>query len=137
MSKQYIKQLEQNVIDQASFWNSFQEMISAMQYRIGDITDSRERKEFNEGFQLLREGAYKQLQFALARCFAVSGVGGEKTKQFSKQRAEKMFGGDYSVMQWLDKNFVMPSYWRTDEETEFKQELADAIKENKCNPSES
>ena len=124
----YIKQAERNVINQAKFWTDFQEFIENMRWNIRNSVDNKyDIKDFDAGFELLRKAGYNQQQFALARCFAIQAVGGEEAKEYSKERAKKLFGGEYSTMQWLDENFSLPSYWQTSEEDKFNAELKQAL----------
>lgn len=126
----YIKQAERNVINQAKFWLDFQEFLDSMQYSLRESLDNPyDYDEFREGIQALRKASYKQQQFALARCFAISAVGGDAAKEYSKERARKLFGGDYSTIQWLDENFRCPSYWKTEDEEGFQEELKKALKD--------
>lgn len=126
----YIKQAERNVIQQAKFWNDFQEFLDSMQYSLRESLDNKyDAEEFSRGIQVLRSAAYKQQQFALARCFVISAVGGEDSKQYSKERAKKLFGGSYSTMQWLDENFRIPNYWKTADEEGFQEELKKALED--------
>lgn len=126
----YIKQAERNVIQQAKFWTDFQEFLDSMQYSLRESLDSKyDAEEFSRGIQMLRKASYKQQQFALARCFAISAVGGDEAKEYSKERARKLFGGEYSTMQWLDENFRCPSYWKTTDEEGFQEELKKALED--------
>lgn len=128
--KSYIQQAERNVIQQAKFWTDFQEFLDIMQYSLRESLDNKyDTEEFSQGIQMIRKAAYKQQQFALARCFAISAVGGEYSKQYSKERAKKLFGGDSSTIQWLDENFRIPMYWKDSDEQGFNEELKKALEE--------
>lgn len=128
--KSYIQKAERNVIQQAKFWTDFQEFLDRMQYSLRDSLDNKyDAEEFSQGIQMLRKAAYKQQQFALARCFVISAVGGDDSKQYSKERAKKLFGGSYSTMQWLDENFRIPNYWKTADEEGFQEELKKALED--------
>ena len=130
MSKSYIKEAEKNVISQAKFWTEFISFIEGMSHGINDKLESRTaRDKFAEGLNKLREAARDEQQFALARCFALVGVGGEEAEEFSKERAKLLFGGKYSTMQWLDEWNRLPSSWMTAEEEAFEKELQDKLKD--------
>lgn len=129
MTKKMLKQAEQNVINQAKFWTDFFDFIDSMQYSIADKIDEQgpDRGEFAEGFRLLRQAAYKQMQFALARNFYMVGVGGEAAEAYSRERAARMFGGRYTVINWLDEWCRLPRSWKSSDEAALRAELADAL----------
>lgn len=130
MSKSYIKEAEKNVLNQAKFWTEFISFIEGMSYSIDNRLESRTAKDkFAEGLNKLREAALDEQQFALARCFALVGVGGKEAEEFSKERAKLLFGGEYSTMQWLDKWNRLPSSWMCTEREAFEKELQDKLKE--------
>ena len=130
MSKSYIKEAEKNVINQAKFWTEFISFIEGMSHRINNKLESRTaRDKFADGLNKLREAAWDEQQFALARCFALVGVGGKEAEEFSKERAKLLFGGKYSTMQWLDKWNRLPSYWMSTEQEAFEKELQDKLKD--------
>lgn len=136
MTKSYIKEAEQNVINNAKFWTEFIEMIDSMQSGVSDISDHwQDNKKFNEGFRMLRHAAYDRQQEAFARCFAFVGVGGKEAEEFSKERAKKLFGGDYSVVQYLDSFICIPSSWHTEAPDALRQELKQAIENNESKES--
>lgn len=127
-NKSYIKEAEQNVINQAKFWTEFVELIDSMRYSIYNKLDSHKSKEkFEEGLSLLRVAAWEEQQFALARCFCISGVGGKESEDFSKEQANRIFGGKYSSIQWLDKWNRVPSSWLVKDEESFRKELDDKL----------
>lgn len=126
----HIKEAEQNVLNQAKFWTDFLRFIDGMSYGISARLDSPQAKEqFAEGLTLLREAAWNEQQFALARCFALVGVGGKEAEKFSKERAKVLFGGGYSTIQWLDEWNRVPSYWLSSKNDEFKKELQEKLKD--------
>lgn len=133
----YIKEAEQNVINNAKFWTQFIDMIDRLQAGVGDISDRwQDCKKFNEGFSLIRLAAYDRQQEAFARCFAFVGVGGKQAEEFSKERAKVLFGGDYSVVQYLDEFIRIPSSWNTAAPDALKQELKQAVENNERKTNE-
>lgn len=130
MTKSYIKKAEQNVINQAKFWHEFLEFVSSMESGINNATDrwSPGCEKFAQAFDLLRQAAYAEQQHALARCFALVGVGGKAAEQFSKERARKIFGADRSVVSWLDSWHRLPSSWRAEDEEGLRAELKERLK---------
>ena len=84
MTKSYIKEAEQNVINQAKFWYEFLEFVRSMENGIYNATDqwSPGREKFTQASDLMRQAAYMEQQHALARCFALVGVGGKDAEKF-------------------------------------------------------
>ena len=131
--RSYIKEAEQNVLNQAKFWTEFAEFVQSMQYGIHNATDrhSPGREKFDQAFDLLRRAAYEEKQFALARCFALVGVGGEEAEKFSREHAKRIFGGEQSVIEWLDGWNRVPSSWLASDEEALKSELKKSIEDDK------
>ena len=67
--RSYIKEAEQNVLNQAKFWTEFAEMVRSMQCGIHNATDRHSPgcEKFDQAFDLLRRAAYEEKQHALAR----------------------------------------------------------------------
>ena len=130
MTKSYIKEAEQNVINQAKFWHEFLEFVRSMELGINNATDrwSPGREKFAQAFDLLRQAAYTEQQHAMARCFALVGVGGEAAEQFAKERARKIFSADRSVVSWLDSWNRLPSSWMSEDEEGLRTELKGRLK---------
>ena len=132
--RSYIKEAEQNVLNQAKFWTEFAEVVRSMQYGIHNATDrySPGREKFDQAFDLLRRAAYEEKQHALARCFALVGVGGEEAEKFSREHAKRIFGGNYSTIKWLDPWCRIPSSWMLEDEARFENELKEALKDDEA-----
>lgn len=81
-----------------------------------------------KAFQELIQAAWKEQQFALARCFAFVGVGGKEATDFSKERAKALFGGKYSTIQFLEQWHQLPSSWSAAKEEMFEKELKENLK---------
>ena len=133
MSKSFIKQAEQNVINQARFFNDLMNCLASMQHGLGALTDrwSPGREDFAKGFELLRKAAYAEHQHALARCFAFIGVGGEEAEAFSREQARRVFRNDHSIIQWLDEWNRLPSGWNTGDENGLRAELDQAMSDDR------
>jgi hypothetical protein len=106
-------------------------MVQYMQCGIHNATDrySPGREKFDQAFDLLRRAAYEEKQHALARCFALVGVGGEEAEKFSREHARRIFGGKQSVIEWLDGWNRVPSAWLASDEEALKAEMKEALKE--------
>ena len=129
--KSYIKDAEQNVLNQAKFWTEFAEFVMSMSHGVQNATDrySPGRERFMQAFDLLLRAAYDEKQHALGRCFALIGVGGEEAERFSREHAKKIFGGDYSTMEWLDRWNRVPGHWLSKDQEAFEDELKSALKD--------
>ena len=130
MTNRYIKEAEQNVINQAKFWHEFLEFVRSIESGINNATDrwSPGREKFAQAFDMMRQAAYMEQQHALARCFALVGVGSKAAENFSKEQARRIFGDNRSVIEWLDTWNRLPSGWMTADEEGFRAELKDALK---------
>ena len=131
--RSYIKEAEQNVLNQAKFWTEFAEFVQSIQIGIHSATDrySPGREKFDQAFDLLRRAAYEEKQHALARCFAFVGVGGKEAEKFSREHAKRIFGGKQSVIEWLDGWNRVPSSWLASDEEALKSELKKSIEDDK------
>lgn len=131
MKKSYIKEAEQNVLNQAKFWSDFIGFIDSLDYstvnRLCDYSDRDTKELFNEGFRKLRAAAAQAESNALARCYMIQGVGGKEAAGYSKKVAGTIFKEDYSVMQWLDSFYRLPSSWNCEDEDNFRKEIDEEL----------
>lgn len=131
-NKSLIKQAEQNVLNHAMFTQDMLTVIEQMTYNVGNFASRntyRKQDEIAEGLNLLRQGLYKELMYAIGDAFALIGVGGEEATKYSRERAKQVFGGKYEVIHLLDKHLRVPSHWLTEEVEQFKTELKEALKD--------
>lgn len=125
-----IKEAEQNVINQAKYYTDLIQVIDDLQRGVLETVErhSPGRDEIADGFNQIRQGVYKELQYALARCFCIVGVGGEEAEAYSREQAKRIFSGRYTTMEWLDQWHRVPSQWRTSVQEAFEAELKGALK---------
>lgn len=129
MTKSYIKEAERNVLNQARYYSDAMEFFRGMAANLSNCThDYAGQKEIREGIDLVMRGLYKEQQFALSRCFALVGVGGKEAEKFSRENAQRLFGGDFANMQWLNEWRHLPGHWMVDDEKKFTAELKEALK---------
>jgi len=103
-------------------------VVKSMQYSTLDKShECAGRGDIMKGFQLVVDGLLKEQNYALAKCFAVVGIGGEEAEEFSKQQAREVFGGKYSTIQWVDAWHRIPSHWLISQEEELEAELKEAV----------
>ena len=127
MSKQYIKEAEQNAINQAKYCQDVLSVIDALQTFTSRYMDDRKARKACETLHEYRNYVYSEMNDRLARCFMFVGVGGKEAEEFSFEQFKEHFGeGRYAVMQFLDEGGQHPSCWNGEEE-EFKQEAKDVI----------
>jgi hypothetical protein len=129
MSK-LIKEAEQNVINQAKYYTDLIGVLDDLQHGILRTLDhhSPGREKIAEGFAKVRQGVYDEMQFALARCFCIVGIGGEEATTYSREQAKRIFDGRHTTMEWLDKWHRLPSSWLISEAEVFGAELKEALK---------
>lgn len=129
MSK-YLKQAEQNVVNRAKVYNDFLEIIDAFS-RFGNkvCNDRTSKDKFFQGLQLIRDAIYAEQSMALRECFYFVGVGGKEAESYSREMFKKVFGEDYSIMQFLDQWGNIPSSYKISTEEEFRFECKKKIEE--------
>jgi hypothetical protein len=129
MSK-LIKEAERNVINQAKYYTDLIGVLDDLQHGVLRTLDSHSpgREKITEGFNQVRQGVYSEMQFALARCFCIVGIGGEEAVAYSREQAKRIFDGRHTTMEWLDNWHRLPSSWLTSEAEAFEAELKEALK---------
>lgn len=117
--KDDIKELEARIIERVLFWDG---AINLMIRLRDDCLRAAEKPhafrvnpvggEFKEGMQKAINAALVLQQQELAECLMLSGIGGERAKEYVRERAQKVLGDklDYAVTMgyaptfWHDKD---------------------------------
>jgi hypothetical protein len=128
MGKSFLKQAEQNVINQARAWSEALVFVDAL-YNFGSNACHEwiGKKQFFEGLQMIRNAMYAEQADAIRNCFVLSGIGGEEAKAFAREKFKESFGGKYCVIQFLNAWGHMPSSFSPKDEKEFLAECAKEI----------
>lgn len=94
-----IKQAEEKVIN---LCKEMDDMISICDALIcaGNKFFEREdmRADYFKGLSLMRGAIFNKYQESLARCFVLSGVGGDKASEYSRETFKKMFKGNETLV---------------------------------------
>lgn len=132
MSKSFLKQAEQNVINQAKAWGEAMEFIDALS-NFGNRAchEYIGKGKFFEGLSMMRQAMYAEQSEAMRNCFNLVGVGGEEAATFSREKFKEIFSGKYCVMQFLDKWGHVPGSFKTEDKEAFIAECKLAAKDNK------
>jgi len=129
--RDFVKEAEQNIVNQAVF---FKDLISVIDI-LGRATRSyfpeynnRDKEDFSKGMNLIYSALHSQYVKRQSDLLIFASIGGEEAKQFSLNKFKEMYGKDaeerYSIMHFLDKFGNTPANWLTDEEEQFREQLA-------------
>lgn len=114
--KDDIKELEARIIERVQFWDGAINLMirlrddclrvaekHAAAFRVNPVEG-----EFKEGMQTAINAALVLQQQELAECLMLSGIGGERAKEYVRERAQKVLGDklDYAV-----KMGYAPTFW--------------------------
>ncbi len=127
-----VKKCEQNVVNIAK---SFQTALDALQAfaNMGNryCKDHIAKKEFFEGFTIMRKALQIELTHAISDCIAFTGVGGEEALKYAREQFESTFVGKerYTVMQFLDKYGQIPRFYAQEEEQELRKQLKEVFEQ--------
>lgn len=129
-----LKQAEKNVIKQAALLQETLDYIDALRNAFYKIFDSnaynaeKTQQMFVEGLNLARQAVYAKYCENITRCFSLVGIGGEEVTEFCKQKAKERFNNDrLCIMSYLDKHGHMPSWIKTEDIEQLKQEIKDKL----------
>lgn len=136
--KDYVKEAEENIVNQSIFLHDLMDVIDNLHY-IGNgyIRDyNRENRDrFFEGKRMMQEALRLEYQERLSQMLSFLAIGGEKAKKFALEELDRMYGKNrdilYSIMHLLDEHGRSPRRWLTEDEKAFRQQLQDKIEENK------
>ena len=131
-SKSLLEEAEKNVIMQAKFFHDLLTFMDSFLYATINKMHGNEKNanEFSDGITRAKAAVYAEMQFAMARCFALAGVGGKEANRLSKEYANELFGGKYSNIQWLEKWYNIPGTWSQADSEKLQNELNNAIQKN-------
>jgi hypothetical protein len=130
MGKSFLKQAEQNVINQAKAWADAMEFLNALQ-NFGNRAchDYIGKEKFFAGLTLMRQAMYQEQSEAIRNCFSLVGVGGEEAAKYSRDRFKEVFSDKYQIMQFLDKWGHCPNSYKTADREAFEAECREVASE--------
>ena len=129
MGKSYIKQAEENLVNQAVAFNDFLNIIESLS-RFGNRACKERigREKFFEGLSLMRQAIYAEYAHSTSQLLMFSGIGGEKAQDFARKKFKELFGKErFVVMHFLEKWGHQPGWYKATEEEEFRAEAKDII----------
>lgn len=135
MSKDFIKEAEQNLVNQAVF---FRDLLSIVEFlnRVGYMHfpkyENRDRDDYFKGLSMIRNALQSQYVNRQSNLLGFVAIGGKKAKEYSLNEFKNTYGEDvedrYMIMHLLDKYGSLPDRWLSDDEKEFRQQIADKLK---------
>lgn len=130
--RNYLEEARQNVLNLAYDLDLTMKALDSFRsagYKYFDLMrqEDRDRNDFFAGLDMMRNALLNRYNQQMANCFALVGVANPEMLEFAKKKFEERFGGDYSIMEFLDKNGHLPSSWLSSEADEFKKEIAEEI----------
>ena len=137
MNKNYIKEAERNVINNAKYCQDVLMVVDALRrftYKFMDSrTDSDRYIRAQEAINQLRDAIYDQMNENIARCFVFTGVGGEDALNYSREKFKEHFGEEngerYIIMHFLEEGGNLPMSWNSQEEKEFREQAKQKSKQ--------
>lgn len=131
MKKNYIKEAEQNLVNQAVAFQDIFKILEALE-RFGNTACKEHvgKNKFFDGLNTIKQAIYSEYVHTTSQLLMFTGIGGENALKFARQRFEDIFGQDrYAIMQFLDKWGQIPGWYKTTDEEEFRTETKKKIKE--------
>ena len=130
--RKYLEEARQNVLNLAYDLDLTMKALDSFRsagYKYFDPMrqEDRDRNEFFTGLAMMRNALLNRYNQQMANCFALVGVVNPEMIEFAKKKFKERFGGDYSIMEFLDKNGHLPSSWLSSEADEFKKEVAEEL----------
>jgi hypothetical protein len=136
MSKDLIKEAEENIINQAVFFKdllSIVEFFNRVGYRYFPQYENRDKDDYFKGLYMMRDALQSQYVTKHANLLGFVAIGGEKAKEYSLNEFKSMYGENveerYMIMHLLNKYGAVPNGWVSDDEKEFRKQIADRLKE--------
>jgi len=130
--RNYLEEARQNVLNLAYDLDLTMKALDAFVsagYKYFDPMrqEDRDRNEFFTGLSMMRNALFNRYNQQMANCFALVGVANPEMLEFAKKKFKERFGGDYSIIEFLDKNGHLPSSWLSSEKDEFKKRVAEEL----------
>ena len=132
MTKNYIKEAEKNVVNNARYCQDVIKVVEALRrftYRFMDNrTDTARYNRAMSAFSEFRDAVYDQMNENIAKSFLFVGIGGEDALKFSREKFKEHFGEErYVVMHFLEEGGNLPMSWKKDVEEEFREQAKQKI----------
>jgi hypothetical protein len=121
-SENVLREAERTVVNMAKAAADFQQILSALE-GYGDKAfryDSKERDQFFEGLQLMRQAAFTCELQRIAECFCFAGTGEGEAAEYSRQQFMAYFGKDERecLLRFLEYHGNTPKAWTEKPESE-------------------
>jgi hypothetical protein len=130
--KNYIKQAEQNVLNNVKYCQDLLQVIDSLNSFVNHYVDDYGERgtKARTAIASLRSVIIDQMNEHISKCFIFTGVGGEEVLEFSREMFKKHFGEDrYVVINFLTRNGRIPHSWQKEEEETFREQCKEKIKQ--------
>jgi hypothetical protein len=130
----YIEKAEEMIIERAKEMNDMLSVIDALSNACGRMFHQPDQiDDVTTAIKTLRRCFYTKYSQAILDCFGMVGVGGEKAKEYSKERFMKLYGESdrYSIMHLLDKYGNVPDSYKMKDEDAFRKEIKKKLHKGK------
>ena len=128
-----IKKAEKEIVKTCRAYEEMFKVIESLQ-RFGNraCKDHVGKKEFFEGLFLMENAVHREYVHSVRNLFMLAGVGGDDALQYSREKIEEWFGKDNThIMSFLEEWGDVPSWYKDEDEKEFRKQCKEKIKEIK------
>ncbi|GEM_PF-4333676 len=130
MSRNYIKEAEQNCINICREFQDCLEFLKALEH-FGNAycNEYISENKFFKGLRIIREAVNNEFAEAICRLFLLAGVGGDEAIKYSREQFKKYFSGSHrtAVIQFLDKHGKVPSSYSAETDDEFRRQIQEKL----------
>ena len=132
-TRDYIKEAEKNLVNICKVFDDAMQFVDALQL-FGEryCNDYIGLPEFREGIQKIKRALNAEHANATRNCFMFVGVGGEEAKKYSKEMFVDAFDDSdipMGIMHFLDKYGKHPSWYYDKDESAFRKQAKEKLKE--------
>ena len=132
MTRDMIKECEENCVKIAKEMSDMLEVVNAMQSFGNNFMDEYggQKDRYFKGLQEVRYAVYAQYVEMISRCFMFTDVGRGKAAEYSRQQFHKHFNEEerYCVSHFLDEYGQIPG-WMKEEDEKLLRKQASEIEE--------
>lgn len=136
MSRDFVKEAEQNLVNQAIF---FRDLLDVVEFfsKVGNtyfpMYDKRDKEDYFKGLYMMRNALQSQYINKQSNLLGFVALGGKKAKEYSLNEFRSMYGEEvedrYMIMHFLSKHGGLPDRWKSDDEEMFRKQMADKLKD--------
>lgn len=131
MGKNYLKEAEKNLVNQAVAFRDMLNVIEALgNFGNRACKEHIGRPDFLEGLTMMRRAIYAEYAHTTSELLMFAGVGGKDALAFARQKFEDLFGTDkYFIAHFLTKWGQPPGWVKTEDEEGLRAEAKERIRQ--------